>query len=580
MERGARIKAMLNSKKHLFILGTVVTLAMLLPFWILGEDSVITYHDQLDGEVLTYILNAKYLFTGAENYPELMNGIPSGGMVSPAPAFVLLFKLLPPFGAFMTMLTVVKLVAFGSMFLLLCELTERKWAAFLCAICFMALPFYAVYGLCIPGQPLLFFAIRRLQKEEGWGSLKWYGAIVLYGLCSSLALVGFACLLLMGVWGLAKLLQKKYRSFFKMVWAAGVLGVTYLLTNLELVKQLFGGTDYVSHKSEIVFQAVSFWEAAKALILTGDAYTEAQQKYMLPLIGLAFLVLLVQLIKKKRVGNRYYLYALCTNAVMIVLTAFYRADFMVECRNVWTGVLHDFNLGRIAWLLTVQWYLLLVTSIDILLDAVKEIKGAKLWSAVAGGGCVLTLGAVFLTAVYISDVKPNVMKILKGGDYYMMTWEQFYAEDLFDEVEELIGKPKEEYRVVSLGIYPAAAAYNGFYCLDAYSNNYDVEYKHQFRKIMEKELEKSDYLAGWFDGWGNRCYLVLAESNTYFTFEKRWIPVSNEVDFDYEQLRNMGCEYMVSASYIMEAESMGLTLLNPEPIQTEGSWYRLWVYTF
>lgn len=160
----------------------------------------------------------------------------------------------------------------------------------------------------------------------------------------------------------------------------------------------------------------------------------------------------------------------------------------------------------------------------------------------------------------------------------MMTWSQFYAEDLFRQVEELIGRPKEEYRVVSLGIYPAAAAYNGFYCLDAYSNNYDIEYKHEFRKAIEGELAKSEYLTEWFDDWGNRCYIVLAETNNYFTFEKRWSPVSRDVDLNWEQLRLMGCEYVISASYIANAGDMGLELLNQEPIQSQDSWYRLFVY--
>lgn len=44
--------------------------------------------------------------------------------------------------------------------------------------------------------------------------------------------------------------------------------------------------------------------------------------------------------------------------------------------------------------------------------------------------------------------------------------------------------------MISVGIYPAAAAYNGFHCLDGYSNNYPLEYKHAFRQIMEGELDK------------------------------------------------------------------------------------------
>ncbi|MBO5281674.1 MAG: hypothetical protein J6B43_00890, partial [Lachnospiraceae bacterium] len=60
---------------------------------------------------------------------------------------------------------------------------------------------------------------------------------------------------------------------------------------------------------------------------------------------------------------------------------------------------------------------------------------------------------------------------------------------------------------MSLGITPAAALYNGFYCLDGYSNLYPLEYKHEFREIIARELEKSEGVRVYFDAWGNRCYL-------------------------------------------------------------------------
>ena len=88
------------------VAGCVLCLLSMLPFFIMGEKSIITYNDQLDGEMITYILNAKHLFEGLDTYPELMNGIPSAGMMSPAPLFVFLFKVFPPFVCFMIMTAV------------------------------------------------------------------------------------------------------------------------------------------------------------------------------------------------------------------------------------------------------------------------------------------------------------------------------------------------------------------------------------------------------------------------------------------------------------------------------------------
>lgn len=65
---------------------------------------------------------------------------------------------------------------------------------------------------------------------------------------------------------------------------------------------------------------------------------------------------------------------------------------------------------------------------------------------------------------------------------------QFYAENMFEEIKEYTDKKTDVYRVVSIGIFPSIDLQNGFYCLDGYSNNYSLEYKHESRFIIEKEL--------------------------------------------------------------------------------------------
>lgn len=82
-----------------------------------------------------------------------------------------------------------------------------------------------------------------------------------------------------------------------------------------------------------------------------------------------------------------------------------------------------------------------------------------------------------------SNLKPNLQKTV-NREYGAMSFRDYYAIDVLDQVQEYLydnfgGRP-EDYRVVSLGIDPAAALYHGFYCLDGYSNNYSLEYKTPF----------------------------------------------------------------------------------------------------
>lgn len=574
-------------KNTLLVVGICFAMLTFIPFFLLGEDSVITYHDQMDGEVLTYILNAKYLFSGVSNYPELMNGIPRGGLVSPAPGFILLYKFLQPFHAFLVSALLIKIVAFASMFLLVDYLLKDRMLGFFTGILFMLLPFYPVYGFSIPGQPLLWYAMLRLKNAE---KKQWinYFIVVFYGICSSFALGGFACLVVMMLYSLISIYDKDANKLrLRVAVGSMLLLLTYLVTNLDLVRQFLPGSNnmqYISHRSEAVIGAIPFTESVKQVLLYGANYAQGEQKYFLPIILAAALVGSFGLMKRQRNADVCQwvirlLTILFFLAVISILYGIYCSSWIVSFRNESLGILHDFNLDRVTWLMPVLWYLALAYSIKIILLLLNWFSSrVKVLRMVVGGVIFCAYLVTAWYSFYKSDLKPNVVKILRKGNYYMMTWKQFYAEDLFRQVDELIGRPKEEYCVVSLGIYPAAAAYNGFYCLDAYSNNYDIEYKHEFRKVIEGELDKSEYLAGWFDQWGNRCYIVLAETNNYFTFEKRWGTVSRDVDLNWEQLRTMGCEYIISASYIIDAESMGLQLLNDEPIESEDSWYRLFVY--
>lgn len=574
-------------KRHRFpwlIVGALVAIASMIPYFLLGQNSVVTYHDQLDGELITYLLNAKHLFDGANVYPELMNGIPKEGLVSPAPLFVLFFKLFKPFTAFLICMFIVRIISVSYMFLFLDELTGKKFISLSAAVLFMLLPFYTVYGLSIPGQPIVYYALLRFLKDK-W---EWYHyfEILFYVACSSFALCGYAVVFVCGIALLISVFLNRSKALrYAIALLAMLFG--YICENLSLIGQIFGfGNSYISHKEEMVRTGTPFFEGLFEILIHGADYTKAYQLYYLPVIALALILGAIFVFNtagdKDDIEETYYTLLIGTGIVVFfaVLTAFIGCPVVTRILNKTTGVLHDFNFTRFSWLFTVFWVGLLALSLKMLWIIVSNmdlhILGKILY-------CIGFIGVFGITGFFVlmnNDLKPNIMKLLNHGDYYMMTWKQFYAEDLFKEVDSIIGKDKETYRVASYGIYPAAATYNGFNCIDAYSNNYDLNYKHAFREIIGSELEKSDYLKDWFDGWGNRCYLVTNENMNYFTFEKKWGTYTTDYEFDTKALRNLGCEYIISASYLMEPKEHGLKLLNEKdtPIETPDSWYRLFVY--
>ena len=596
-------------KKNCYLAaGLVLSCLFMIPYFLLGGGSIVTYHDQLDGELFSYLLTAKYLLTDIRVYPEIMNGLPAAGAVPPAPLFVLLYAAFKPFTAFMISQWIIYLTAFLGMYLLLMRLTGREFISFSIAVIFMLMPFYPVYGLCIPGQPLLFFAVLALFDKErrsavsssfprkaGYyfsaDSIFYYLIIFLYGISSSLVLAGFACLLLLGgsalIHTITALLLKK-RGSLSLWFSLIVLLASYISVNSGLIRQvLFPGNTYISHKTEMVLSPQNFSDYFKEAFTTGISYAQSFHRVLFILMLFCLLLFFINAVVKKESlfsgSDKLPLLKALRVLLFIFLTclfyAFYHGHFITEIRNISGGILKTFNLDRVCWLLPTAWCILAGYLLSFIAGLREHKTAARSCSLCLKYGIIsATLGIWGITVLLHSPLRPNLSKLLKGGDYYALDWDRFFAEDIFSQIDSAIGKPKDSYHVISVGIYPAAAAYNGFYCLDGYSNNYPLEYKHTFRRIMEDELEKSDYIRDFFDNWGNRCYITTAEQANYYTFEKKWNSVIYDLDLNTDVLKELDCRYVFSAAYLMNAEEKGLTLLREAPFETEGSWYHIYVY--
>lgn len=631
-------------KKNCYLFaGILLSFVFMIPFLILGTGSIVTYHDQLDGELLNYMLSAKYFFTDIRVYPEIMNGLPAAGAVPPAPLFVLLYMIFKPFTAFMVSQWVLYLVGFLGMYLLLLKLTGREFISFGVAVIFMLLPFYPVYGLCIPGQPLLFYAVLSLyQGEVSSSSLCQFGTvsrqyrdfpckkdfllckktlsqkvhtfsfyllIIVYGAASSPVLVGFACLLVLGIFALfqtASALRAKKKVPLSPWLSIGALLLTYIIFNLNLVKQvLFPGSTYVSHKTELVLTPQEPLSNFKDIFGAGLSYAQSYHTVLFFLVVLCLLLFFGRMAARAFSGRgdrsapalqpsapteetdadvrilfvRAAWTLLCI-LIICLFAVFYHGNFVTALRNASSGILKTFNLDRICWLLPTAWCVLAAYLLAFVAAFFKNgITPVSPWKGILRQGIIWgTLCLWGITVLLHSALRPNLVKLAKGGDYYALDWDNFFAEDIFSQIDEAIGKPKESYRVVSIGIYPAAAAYNRFYCLDGYSNNYPLTYKHIFRELIEGELEKNDYVRMLFDTWGNRCYITTAEQANYYTFEKKWNSVIYDLDLNKKVLEELNCQYVFSAAYLMNAEENGLSPLREEPFETEGSWYHIYVY--
>ena len=604
--RHVRISWKEKLHKVWFLLGLACVAAMLVPYLILGQEAIVTYHDQLDGEMIAYILQAKHLFSG-DILPEFMNGADKTALTMPAPGFVLLFLSGNYFAALVAMQLLGSLCGYLGMYLLAWEITGEKPAAAAAGVLYAYLPFLPVYGLSQYGIPLLVWCFLQLKKNRRVKGC--FAYCIIYALCSSLVLSGFGvlgagfawtCLLW---WKNRDKKQDSTPSGEKAILKKGALLsgsavacmlTVYLAENFRLLKQvLFGTGQAVSHKAEYVLAPEPFLKGLLQGFLQGGQHSEDYHKWILAgALAVALTALLLGAWKRAEEKKLLTVMGFCAgiNFVFALVAAFWNSSAGIALRTGMQAV-GAFQVQRLLWLAPCFWYLLLACTAALawrllLREKGEPGEGKAFGGRIRGAGlvcCIVAAAVAAVTGIQVllsSNLKPNIQK-LRDPDYGLLSYGDYYAAGVMEQVRaflrETTGQEPEEYRVVSLGIDPAAALYHGFYCLDGYSNNYSLEYKHRFRRIIAPELAKSEYLTDYFDDWGNRCYLVSGECPGYYTIEKNGFHF-RDYSIDGLALKELGGKYLFSAAYIMNAEEQGLTLLREEPFETEESYYRIFVY--
>lgn len=560
---------------HLFCFGLIVLALSLVPTLILGTDSIVTYHDQLDGELIAYIYQAKYMFSGQNVIPEFLNGVGKTALTPPAPLATFLFSLLPPFAAYSILQFGAQLIAYVGMFLLSNRITGHRYISFIVAILYTFLPFLPVYGLAQYGIPLLLLCFWNLYQRKYM--VISYVYIGIYAGMSSLVLIGFAWIIIGGILLVYSLVTKRVKKTVHVLLSILLMCGIYVLENLSLISQILGVNEgFVSHKTEYVLSASSFITQFWNYLTSDTEHATDHHFWIIPIVlGTLLFTILTnkQLSDVQKKFRKFLLFDVLTICILCCLAAFWMTPFAVSIRERF-GALGAVNFSRVLWITPTLWYLALVFCLTILWSGQNFMK----WVQYAFS--FVFLGILAVCCLKNSFVKPNIQKLLNPQSP-SISWSDYLALGVMNQVEDYLyeeeGLRMEEYKVASLGIDPAAALYHGFYCVDGYSNNYPLSYKHAFREVIAAEVEKSDWLKTYFDNWGNRCYLFSSEIPGYYNIEKGsfWY---NNLQLNTSALKELGCDYILSAAYIVNAEELNLSLLSEEAFETPESYYRIYVY--
>lgn len=558
----------------LWWLGILVMIVFFTPYFMLGDGCIFEINDQLDESIMNYVLPAKHLWDGSMIYPEMLNGVNASGMQPAAVLFLPLYCLLPVRTALLIQYGICFFLAFLGMYLLVKEITDSSILAVVAGGCFCVLPLYPVYGLSEFGIPLIMYGFLCLWKRK-----RLLSAIliaVLFGVTSHLVYTGYVVL---GFWLLALLYALYKRQRNKWIWIGfGVLLITYILVNRALILEiLLGNSSYVSHREEMVSEAMPFWETFLDVFQNSAQHASSLHKYLI--LPIVVLLILGAFCKKESKEKSIYRAAVGIFLLLIGIALFYagcHSAVVVFWKNNITGFLHYFQIDRFYWLYPALWYLEFALAAAVLWKTEIHKNGKQLLTVKIVVMVICLLPTLRLLKVN-SNMYVNVNQINNGSEITgYISWRSWFAEDLMQELEDAIGRDKNLYRVAHLGVSPVAALMHGFYTVDGYSNNYPLEYKHSFRRVIADELEKNLEIKSYFDQWGNRCYLFNSITGNYMRLQKGNDLVYEGLDFDMDALRELGCEYLFSGAEIADADRMGMDLVGY--YETEDSYWGIWLY--
>lgn len=550
-------------RNKFILIACLIIVGYLLPYYLLGADTHIRVHDNLDSNIVWYNMLAESGNIFAMPYTEfqnVINGLPRSSLPSGLDAMVWLYVLFGPFPAYVINQTIMRFVAFFGMYILLKKTVlphvKSSWIWVGAALGFSLLPYWPSGELSIAGLPLALHIFLTIRKR-GRQTPKWYWVVLfLFPFFSSFILTFVFFLTLIGIlWLVDWIRTKRFNlAFFLAIF---VMSSLYLIKNYLVIYSMFISSGFTSHRDELDLGHKDLHGTFELFLdnfymgHTHDMDLHFQIIY--PVVGLALLVAAICKVKPK-----WLVWCLVANAALSLIYAFWYWEGLRVLKDNFM-VANTFNFSRIHFLHPLFWYLCFALALAVLHAHVKF------------GKLLVALLIVAQCVVLFPLNEEN-----KYAEIGTPTFNEFYSTELFQQIEEYIGKDQSDYRVVSVAMHPTIAQYNGFYTLDTYNTSYPLSYKKKFRRVIAPELEENKTLENYYDTWGSRAYMFVSEIGKHYLFTKNSNRVIKHLDINTEALKELGGDYVFSALPIKNHQELGLDL--EKVFETDNSPWKIYLY--
>jgi hypothetical protein len=523
-------------------------------------------HDTLEGEWIWLKLLADshkpFSIYSWEKIDQVMKGIPRNVFPTGQNVNMLLVLWLGSYKAYIVGGFLIRIIGFIGMILLLRDYfvkePHKKYIVWLCALIFAILPVFVPFGLSVMGQPLLFWAFLNLQSRTKL--ILSYLLIFAFPYYSSIVwfVVPFEVLLGVAVWYFYR--REQISTHFI---AGGVLLVfIFLMVNLPMFSLSVINPDFISHRLAYNLYMFAKPDIAQSIgeTLVTFFFIHYHVANFAPLIVMLALILTL---RKEQPLPRILFFSIVGICVFQGFYSFGEYALMDKFNFI-----KSFRFNRFTILLPLLWILSFALALD------------RMRLSILYRGLIVPflLVQLFIGLVGNDELIHNYRKLI--GRQKFPNFQEYMAPEQFTAIKNYIGKPQNSYYVVSLGMSPSIAQYNGFYTLDGLQSIYDLRYKQQFRRLFAGEIAKSQDIQQYYDGWGNRCYIFSAElgiKHQSFNCYKQEHKFIKELDFDAEAFSYLGGSYIISAVEVKNAEQQEMHL--EKVFKDPNSWWDIYLYS-
>lgn len=553
-----------------------------------GERSYIGVHDNMDLFLAQFqmLKNTDSFWKHGVDVP-FLGGVSRDNLPSEFSLYSLLYMLFPTYTAYVLGLFGKILIGMFSFCLLAREVFSEKYAAYrpivyMTGFAYGIIWFFPAFGFAFASIPLCVWLLLKIYRGQGKRWYGWYAALLAYPLVSyfsyhGLFLLGY--LVLAVLWLFCRMMYLKKRGgrklspqeealctgkpVLRLFAALFVLAAGYVACEYRLFSQMLF-SDEVTIRSSIVNASLSLPEIGKEI---GQVFREGifhadgvHGKVALPVCAVYFVVNNGLMIRKKqwrqlcRDPFNLAMVFILFNCVMYGLYDYEPLRSLVE-RLI--PPLQGWQFNRTIFFNPFLWY------VALFLVLIRLYDGGVWQMWFANGIVCLAVLAVILTPTRYNDLYHTcynrAYEYFHGQEVDDLTYEQFYAVELFEEIKEDIGYQGEW--SAAYGFHPAVLEYNGIATLDGYLGFYPQQYKEEFRKVIAPALERVEATRIYYDDWGARAYLYSGTDLSIVSATKTVYATDDRIYIDAEAFRELGGEYIFSRIALSNAGTTGLALV-------------------